>query len=65
MTIDNKYNIGDRVYLVTDKEQHPFMVIEIFVSATAIAYKVVSGTYDYVAHEIELSKERDTLLMVK
>lgn len=62
MTINNKYNIGDRVYLVTDKEQMLFMVVEIYISSGAIAYKLVSGVYDYIAYEMEISAERDTLI---
>lgn len=65
MIIDNKFNIGDRVYLVTDKEQLPYMVVEIYVGLGALSYKIVSGCFDYTAYEMELSAERDTLLPLK
>lgn len=62
MTINNKYNIGDIVYLRTDVDQDRYLVTEIYVSASAIAYRVTRGTYDYTAHEIELSREKDLLM---
>lgn len=62
MIINNKFNIGDRVYLITDKEQTAFMVVEIYISSAAISYKLVSGIYDYTAYEMEISAERDALI---
>lgn len=62
MIINNKFNIGDRVYLVTDSEQRAYMVLEIYVGVGMLAYKIVNGTCDYVACEIELSKDKDTLI---
>ena len=62
MTIKNKFNIGDIVYLKTDIEQHPRMVIGINVRPTAIIYVVTFGTIGSDHYEMELSSTRDTLV---
>lgn len=62
MKINNKYELGQRVYLATDTEQRPYMVVEIYVGFSGLAYKLVSGTTDYTAYEAEISAERDTLI---
>ena len=39
MNIDNKHDIGDTVYLVTDPEQQPHLVTELVVSPGRVDYR--------------------------
>lgn len=59
MLIDNKYNIGDIVYLLTDDEQKKRIVTAIFIEIGHILYKLTQGStssfhFDY---EIATSKQ--------
>lgn len=69
ITIANKFNFGQIVYLKTDTEQSPLMVVEMYIGCVnpdhkvyTVAYKVVSGTRDYIGYEMEFSDEKDTLI---
>lgn len=63
MTINNKYSIGQIVFLKTDREQLPRLVYSILVySDQDLLYKTVSGTVYHDALEIELSGEKDEKL---
>lgn len=65
MVIDNKYNIGDFVYLNTDTEQKKRLVISISVSPTGIRYCLSCGNNDTWHYDIEISKEIDVLAKVE
>ena len=61
ITIDNKYNIGDTVYLVTDVDGLPRMVTAILVTKVDCMYELscgpqVSRHYDF---EIETDEEEE------
>lgn len=60
MIIDNIYEIGQVVYLKTDTDQIPRIVISISVyKGGELLYKVASGTSTSEHYEFELSKEKE------
>lgn len=61
MIIDNKFNIGDIVYLTTDIEQLPRVVISFTVSANGIIYNLTQGINESTHYNFEMSKEKDLL----
>ena len=65
MLINNKYNIGDTVYLKTDVDQYARMIIAILVYPNGISYEVQYCTTQSTHYEIELSETQDELLKVK
>lgn len=63
MIIDNKFNIGDFVYVVTDVEQDKGIITSIRVLPNnGITYMVSVGSKQDVYFEFELSAERNVLL---
>ncbi len=47
MVIKNKHNIGDTVYLLTDREQNPRIVIAIVIYMSGeLLYKLICGTIE-------------------
>mgnify|MGYP000986534566 CR=1 FL=1 len=56
MTINNKYSIGQMVYLVHDPEQTPMMVLSITVEAPCHYYTLGSGINQTSVHENEISE---------
>lgn len=58
MVIDNKFEIGDIVYFITDVEQLPRMVTGILVYNETIDYEVSYNQSCCYASEIEISKEK-------
>lgn len=63
MIINNKFNIGDIVYITTDVDQKPRMIygIEVFAGGGLI-YKIVNGTEISSHYDIELSDEVNVLV---
>jgi len=61
MKIDNKFNIGQTVYLVTDIDQNEWMVTSITVSPNGILYNCSFGTINAGCYDIELSANKDVL----
>lgn len=63
MVIDNKYSIGEVVYLITDDEQLPRMVSAISVrSGGYICYELMQGTTDSWHIEAEMSRKKQLVL---
>lgn len=62
MVIDNKYNFGDIVYLKTDKDQLPRMVVRLSVKQTEIQYCIANGINETWHLDIELSETINVLL---
>lgn len=60
--LDNKYEIGDTVYLKTDTDQLPRMVYCFMVYRNEILYKVACGTAISEHYDFELSTERSVLI---
>jgi hypothetical protein len=56
MVIENQYNLGDIVYLITDVTNLPRMVIEIRLTKNGTTYALAQGEETTVHYEIELSK---------
>ncbi len=63
MLLLNEFNIGQIVYLRTDKEQHKRMVVEIHVMPYNYKYRVACGNDECIAYEIELSSEPDITIV--
>lgn len=59
MIIDNKFNIGDIVYLKTDMEQRERMVTCISIRPTGISYAISCDTEESWHYDIELSTVRE------
>jgi hypothetical protein len=66
MMVENKYDFGDVVYLVTDSDQEKRIVtaIKIYPSG-GILYQLSCGTENSDHYEFEISKEEDTVLKTK
>jgi len=63
MIIDNKFDLGSLVYLKTDKEQLPRVVIGILINPSrTILYRLAQSTTDNYHFEQEISKEKDVML---
>lgn len=66
MVIDNKYNIGDIVYLVTDVEQLQRIVFGFIVFNNGeILYKLACGTQISEHYSFEISAHENTEIKVK
>lgn len=60
MVIENKYEIGDTVYLLTDSEQLKRIVLAITVyKAGELMYKLINGTVVSEHYDFEMSSEKD------
>ena len=53
------HNIGDTVYLRTDREQIEWLVVGYNVRPDGVMYAIVNGLDESLHYGIELSKERD------
>lgn len=62
ITIDNKFEIGETVYLVTDKDQLPNVVFSIEVTQGNLLYKIAHGTTTSEHYDFELSREVNVIL---
>lgn len=63
--IDNKFNIGDIVYIITDKEQKERMIIRFTINpGNIIVYEVNNGTEGSDHYEIELTNEVNILTKI-
>lgn len=64
LNIDNKYDIGQIVYLKTDTDQFARMVTAITVTKDAIVYNLSLGISDSKRYDIEISESADILKTV-
>lgn len=62
MMIDNKYDVGDIVYLKTDQEQLPRMVYCFIVYRNEIIYRLAAGTTTSEHYEFEISYTKNILV---
>jgi hypothetical protein len=60
MTINNKFNIGEIVYLKTDPDQHPRMVVGMSVRPNVLIYILAFGSNESYHYELEISNTKDT-----
>lgn len=65
MQIDNKFNLGQIVYLITDEEQKERMVVGIQVRPIGIIYLIQHLATETFHYEIEITNEIDTLKKLK
>jgi hypothetical protein len=59
MVIDNQYEIGQTVYLITDKEQEQRIVYGFEITQGSILYMLCIGTTSSKHFDFEIAKERD------
>jgi len=60
VVIDNRYELGEIVYLVTDPEQRKRLITGIKVCVDkSILYELICGTFQSYHYEAELSTEID------
>ena len=58
MVIENKFNIGQTVYLVTDQDQKPRIILSIAVNKYDLIYEMTSGTDTSRHYDFEISEEK-------
>ena len=61
MLLDNKFNIGDEVFLKTDLEQSGRLVTGLIIRAGCIIYQLSCGVSESNHYDFELTVERDIL----
>ena len=59
MTIDNKFNLKDVVFLITDPDQHKRLVTGIKVTPDGILYYLSLGCNESIHFECEIEYERN------
>ena len=60
MEINNKYNLGQMVYLYTDPDQLPRMIIGIKIDISrSLLYKICCGTSETWHFEAEISSNKN------
>lgn len=62
MVIENNYEFGDIVYLITDPDQRPRIVTGILCNPGLIEYRLSCGTELSWQLECAISKERNTII---
>lgn len=62
MVIENKFEIGQTVYLITDEDQKPRLVISIRVNKYDLIYELNSGTIGSFHYDFEISEEKQLQL---
>jgi hypothetical protein len=65
MVIENKFEIGQIVYLKTDKDQYQRIVISILISARGLMYDLCAGETLSTHHEFEIQSEMNELIKMK
>lgn len=62
MVINNKFNLEQCVFLITDVEQLTRIVTAIQISSGSILYRLACGTSDSWHFEYEISEEKNYLI---
>ena len=62
MRIDNKFNIGDHVYIITDPDQMMGIITAIILSSKDIIYQVSRDSVTERFFDFELSYDKDQLM---
>ena len=61
MLIDNKFDIGDKLYIITDDEQKERMINGIQINPHGIIYRLGCGINDTWHYDFELNKEKNII----
>lgn len=61
MVIENKFELGQLVFIKTDTDQYPRMVISISVRQGGLLYELNFAQSSSWHYEIEISDEKDVL----
>jgi len=61
MVINNVFEIGEIVYLKTDKDQLERMVTGIMITPAGVQYRIGCASADSWQYEIECSKEKNVV----
>lgn len=62
MIIENKFNIGDVVYLKTDETQSERIITALVILPNVIRYAIMHGTSESTHYDFELSYEKNFTL---
>lgn len=62
MKIDNKFNIEQTVYLRTDAEQNPRVVVSIVINPGDLSYRLACGVDTTEHFEFEISDKPDVMM---
>lgn len=62
MIIENKFDIGQTVYLITDEDQHPRLITSIIVNKYDLMYQMNNGTLQSTHYDYEISAEKQLQL---
>ena len=61
MTINNIYNFGDIVYIISDTDQQKRMVTAIQVSPGEVIYRLSCGTENSWHYDFEVTREKSVI----
>lgn len=61
MVLDNKYEIGQTVYLITDSEQLPRIVFCFIVYRNELLYRLATGTTTSEHYDFEISETKNLI----
>ena len=59
MRIDNKFEIEDVVFLITDDDQHQRIVTGIQISKNGLLYRLAKGTTDSWHYDYEIATDKN------
>lgn len=62
MIIDNKFDLKQIVYLKTDKDQLPRIVVRIQIGLMGLLYCLNQGTLESWHYDFEMTEEKDLLM---
>jgi len=65
INIDNKFDFGQIVYIITDKEQLPRMITAITLTKKDIIYECFAGTIQSKHYDYELSETINELIILQ
>lgn len=65
MIIENKFDIGQTVYLKTDVSQSPYIVTRLNITANGLSYGLNSGPMESWHFDFEISEEKNTELILQ
>jgi len=64
MLLDNKFNIGDTVFLKTDTQQNERLVTGINIRQSGITFALSYGSNESWHYDFEISLEKDVIKQI-